>query len=29
MTIDEKNNVLREMLAFFDDETGNGKLYIN
>lgn len=29
MTIDEKNNVLREMLAFFNDETGNGKLYVN
>ena len=29
MTIDEKNSVLRDMLAFFDDETGNGKLYVN
>lgn len=29
MAIEEKNNVLREMLEFFDDETGNGKLYIN
>lgn len=29
MTYDEKNNILREMLAFFDDETGNGKLYVN
>lgn len=29
MTIDEKNSVLRDMLAFFDNETGNGKLYVN
>ena len=29
MTINEKNDALREMLSFFNDETGNGKLYVN
>ena len=29
LTIEEINNRVGEMLALFDDETGNGKLYIN
>ena len=29
LTIDEKNSEVREMLEFFDDETGNGKLFVS
>ncbi|MGP1454483.1 MAG: hypothetical protein ACTTJ7_01795 [Treponema sp.] len=29
MSIDEQNNNITEMLEYFNDETGNGKLYIN
>lgn len=29
LSVDEKNAEVREMLEFFDDETGNGKLFVS